>query len=123
MRAWIDWVADGFTRDARLWISARHTLTSQESHALEVKLEKHLYRLKTPLQRSRRFLVIDALTQADLYAYSVLTKLRAADFPRDYPERFARVWEWMAEVERAVNAGLAPKPKVLRRPGDAVWPN
>jgi UPF0176 protein len=123
LASWIKWAEGAFTTDAAEWIEVRETLTHDESHALEVKLEKHLYRIKTPLQRNRRFLVIDDLTAADLAVYAVLRPLSEADFPRDYPERFALVWDWMAEVEAAVQAGHVPVPKILRRPGDAVWPN
>lgn len=123
MESWLEWVDGTFTPDANRWIRDRSWLSREETHALEVRLEKHLYRLKTPLQHRRRFLVVADITQADLAAYVTLVRLRAADFPRDYPERFDLVWEWMEAVAEAVSEGLVPKPKVLRRPGAQVWPN
>lgn len=123
MGTWIKWVDEVFTPDVNRWISERANLSGDESHALEVRLEKHLYRLKTPLQRNRRFLVVADATQADIAAYATLVALRNTGFPRDYPERFDLVWEWMRAVAETVQEGAAPKPKVLRRPGEAVWPN
>jgi UPF0176 protein len=98
MRLWIDWVDGPFAEDAARWITDRTGLSSEDRYSLEVKLEKHLYRLKTPLQRSRRFLVVDAPTHADFAAYSVLAPLRAAGFPTEFPERFAPVWEWFERI-------------------------
>jgi glutathione S-transferase len=121
MRIWLDWVDELFAPDMRRWLFERKKLSAEESHALEVRLEKHLYRLKTPLQKNRRYLVIDELTQADLAAHAMLSKLRATGFPTDYPERFTQVWEWMDRVEEDVRAGRTPAPKVLRR--TATWPN
>jgi UPF0176 protein len=123
MGLWIAWVDGPFAAEATRWTSARTALSAEESHALEVRLEKHLYRLKTPLQKNRRYLVVDELTQADIAAYSVLEPLRASGFPKDYPERFTPVWEWSARVREVVDAGLRPTPKVLRRAGSSVWPN
>jgi len=123
MRVWLDWVSEVFSPDAERWVSERARLSKEESHSLEVRLEKHLYRLKTPLQRNRRFLVVDDITQADLFAYAVLKRLKSAEFPRDYPERFDLVWAWMEQVAEAVESGVIPTPKVLRRSDTAIWPN
>ncbi|MBS1963962.1 MAG: hypothetical protein JST04_17250 [Bdellovibrionales bacterium] len=131
MAEWTAWVDRELAPAAKEWIELRGKLSPEErsapsvgeSLALEIRLEKLLYRLKTPLQRSRRFLVLDAPTRADLAAYAWVRALRAADFPRDYPERFALVWDWMAAVEGEIEAGLNPAPKVLRRAGSSIWPN
>lgn len=100
-RIWIDWADRIFGADVKTWLFERETLSTESRRALEVRLEKHLYRLKTPLQRSREFLVIDTLTRADLAAYSMLKILRATGFPGDYPERFELVWNWFDRVEAA----------------------
>jgi UPF0176 protein len=123
MAIWMEWIDGAFLSDTRLWCSEREKMSAEEAHALEVRLEKHLYRLKTPLQKNRNFLVIDDLTQADLAAYSVLEILRSSGFPKDYPERFNLVWEWSDRVQELIDAGSFREPKVLRRPGNAVWPN
>jgi UPF0176 protein len=111
MRLWIDWIDGPFARDSKDWIAERDRLGPDQRYALEAKLEKHLYRLKTPLQRSRRFLVVDAPTQADLAAYSVLAPLRAAGFPTEYAERFTPVWEWFDRV-----GALATSPTKAKSP-------
>ncbi len=107
-RIWIDWADSIFGPDVKTWLDERENLTPDSRRALEIRLEKHLYRLKTPLQRSREFLVIDALTRADLAAYSMLKLLRNAGFPGDYPERFDLVWNWYDRVEAAARPRMMP---------------
>jgi UPF0176 protein len=121
MDLWLNWIDSAFTNDSKQWIEERSKLSPEESHALEVRLEKHLYRLKTPMQKNRNFLVVNDLTEADLAAYSVLEPLLKNDFPRDFPERFQLVYDWANRVAETVREGLNPKPKVLRRV--AAWPN
>lgn len=113
MRLWLDWVDSIFAVDIKKWMNERDTLGEEARHALEVKLEKDLYRLKTPLQHSRKFLVVDGLTQADLAAYGMLQTLRTTGFPKDHPERFALIWRWVENVEQAV------KSKSLRQSRDS----
>ncbi len=121
MKLWLDWVDTVFLNDVMNWIKNHRTLIPEALHTLEVKLEKHLYRLKTPMQKNRKFLVIDDLTQADLAAYSVLRPLLDQGFPRDFPERFELVYRWADRVAVVASEGLTPKPKILRRA--ATWPN
>jgi UPF0176 protein len=99
MRLWIDWIDSVFAPDAEHWLRNRHELSSEAKYAHEALLEKALHRLKTPLQRSRKFLVVDAPTLADFAAYSVLAPLRGAGFPTEFPERFSLLWDWCARVE------------------------
>ncbi len=98
-RLWIDWADRVFGRDVETFLRSRDSLSPEDRHALEVRLEKHLYRLKTPLQRNREFLVVGALTHGDLAAYTQLRRLRETGFPTDYPERFELVWKWSKRVE------------------------
>lgn len=113
MRLWLDWVDSIFSVDIRKWLNDRDALDEKARHDLEVKLEKDLYRLKTPLQHSRKFLVVNAPTQADLAAYGMLQALRSTGFPKDHPERFELIWRWAENVEMAV------KSKSLRQSRDS----
>jgi UPF0176 protein len=108
MRLWIDWIDGPFSKDADRWMKEGARLAAEERHGLEARLEKHLYRLKTPLQRSRRYLVVDEPTQADLAALSVLEPLRKAGFPTEFPERFELVWAWADRVSKNGRAESAP---------------
>ncbi len=112
MRLWLDWVDSIFAVDIKKWKNDRQSMDEKTLHDLEVKLEKDLYRLKTPLQHNRRFLIVDAPTQADLAAYAMLKMLRSTGFPKDHPERFDLVWKWVDNVEGAV------KSKSLRQSRD-----
>lgn len=122
MRLWLEWVDQTLEPAAHEWIHNRASLSAEASHGLEVRLEKLFYRLKTPLQRNRRFLVTAEPTQADFAAYAAVKRLRDAEFPRDYPERFDLVLNWMNAFEEMIHEAVAPAPKILRRPGEAVWP-
>jgi UPF0176 protein len=104
MRLWLDWVDRVFMPKAERWIRERGSLSAEEAYALEASLEKDLYRLKTPLQRSRRFLVVDQPTQADFAAFAALERLRSTGFPSDYPERFTPVWEWADRVHSLIES-------------------
>ncbi|MBC7387478.1 MAG: glutathione S-transferase N-terminal domain-containing protein [Cryobacterium sp.] len=104
MRIWMDWVEHFFGMNVKKWCTERDALGKAEYRELEIRLEKDLYRMKTPLQRSRKFFVIDEPTQADIAAFSVLEKLRLTGFPSDFPERFDLVWAWydrMAAISKA----------------------
>jgi UPF0176 protein len=95
MRLWTEWVDGTLRPEGERWIRESRALSEAERFALETRLEKMLHRLKTPLQRSRRFLVVDEPSHADLAAYSVLEPLRKAGFPAEYPERYELLWKWM----------------------------
>ncbi len=104
MRLWLDWVDSFLASAEHEWFYNRKKLNEAQSRELEIKLEKHFYRLKTPLQHSRRFLVVDAPTQADFAAYGMVERLRSSGFPKDYPERFELIWKWADNVKAAVNS-------------------
>lgn len=106
MRLWLDWVDNVFGAHVKSWYMEREAMNEKDRHDLEVKLEKDLYRLKTPLQRSRKFLVVDAPSQADLAAYGMLNLLRSTGFPKDFPERFTLVWQWAENVEKVAKSSF-----------------
>lgn len=100
MRLWLDWIDQMLAPDVHAWRVKRDSLDEKERFLLESRLEKALYRLKTPLQRNRHFLVMDVPTQADFAALGMLKLLRKTGFPKDFPERFTLVWEWADRMSR-----------------------
>lgn len=116
MRLWLDWIDQTLAPDVHAWQTKRDSLDEKARFALESKLEKALYRLKTPLQRNRNFLVVDEPTQADFAASAMLQVLRKTGFPKDFPERFTPVWEWSDRMKKTIQNGLEKSTRSIVSP-------